>query len=175
MEINNIIIRRAIIDDLQMAVCIYEDTKRVFEEEKTYQWSGNYPNKETFEKDIKENSIYTCEVENKVVGLITIVYDIDPNYQVIDGRWLNNEKYASIHRICVLEKYRKNGIGKKLFEKALEEIKSKNIKNIRIDTYYKNESMLKLIEKYKFIYCGNITLLRNDYYDRRRLAFQKIL
>ena len=48
--------------------------------------------------------MYVYVQDGEVLGASTIQYSIDHNYDYIDGAWLNNEPYASIHRIVVNRK-----------------------------------------------------------------------
>ena len=168
-------IRLAKLEDANQIVELFEDAKEKFKEEKTFQWAGTYPNIESFYNDLENNVVYVYESEGVILGASTIQYSIDHNYDYIDGAWLNNEKYASIHRIVVSRKAQCRSIGTKLYQKCEEEVYKNNIRNIRVDTYKLNKSMIRLLEKNDFIRCGIIYLARTDVYDRERIAFHKVL
>lgn len=168
------IIRKATIDDLESCLNLYNKAKEKFALNKTFQWTEDYPNSQTFINDLNNNDLYVY-CDEKVIGCVTIVYNLDPNYNVINGKWLNDDKYASIHRICVDTSCEKRGTGDVLMKYCEEVIKKHGINNIRIDTYHLNKSMLRLIEKNNYTYCGEIELLRDNVFDKKRKAFQKIL
>lgn len=168
-------IRLARIEDAKQIVKLFEDAKEKFKEEKTYQWAGTYPNKESFLNDLENNVVYVYESNNNILASATIQYSIDHNYDYIEGAWLNDESYASIHRIVVDRKAQCKNIGTKIYKKCEEEIFKNNVRNVRVDTYRLNKSMIRLLEKNEFVKCGIIFLSRTDVYDRERIAFHKIL
>ena len=67
--------------------------------------------------------VYEDIQKNLILGTATIVFSIDKNYNEIDGEWLNEEKYVSIHRIATRKGYLKNGIASSLFK----DFNSKNL------------------------------------------------
>lgn len=165
------------ISDKDDVVKLFDEAKARFRELGTYQWD-KYPTENEFINDCINNIVYVCtdDETNKVIGTITIMYTEDVNYKVIDGAWLNDHKYASIHRICVDRAYQGRGIGQRLYSLCEERIRKDNlVKDIKVDTYYLNVSMTKLILNNGFIKCGKIYLLRKEVYDRERIAYQKVL
>ena len=168
-------IRLAKREDADKIVKLFEDAKEKFKIEKTFQWAGTYPNIESFLSDLENNVVYVYEEDEAILGASTIQYSIDHNYDYIDGAWLNDEPYASIHRIVVDRKAQCKNIGSKLYKKCEEEIYKNNVKNVRVDTYKLNNSMIRLLEKNGFTEVGIIYLSRTDVYDRERIAFHKVL
>ncbi len=162
-------------EDATQIVKLFEEAKEKFKEEKTYQWAGTYPNAQSYLDDLENNVVYVYEEEGVILGASTIQYSIDHNYDYIKGAWLNDNPYASIHRIVVSRNVQCKNIGTKLYQKCEEEIYKNNIKNIRVDTYKLNKSMIRLLEKNNFTRCGVIYLSRTDVYDRERIAFHKVL
>jgi len=86
----------------------------------------------------------------------------DPTYLEIDGAWLNDRSYATLHRIA------SRGTQKGLF-KLIIEFSWSICPNLRIDTHQNNTPMRHLIEKNGFVYCGIIIV--GD--GTPRLAYQK--
>ena len=104
---------------------------------------------------------------------MSILFTPDENYYEIDGKWLTNDTYASIHRIAIKNSHHHKKIGIKMLLEAEEIVKQNNIYSIKIDTHKINIPMKKTIEKSGYTYCGVITLkrsktdnLRNDYEKR---------
>ena len=87
--------------------------------------------------------------------------DPDPTYRVIDGAWLNNERYAVIHRIA--SSGEKSGV-----LAAAVEFCKQYAENIRIDTHEDNAVMQTALKKLGFRHCGTIYLENGD----PRLAYQ---
>lgn len=164
-------------DAIQIAE-IFEDAKEKFKSDGTFQWKGMYPNIDSFYSDLENELVIVFEEDKKILGTATIVLSIDKNYNEIDGKWLNNDLYVSIHRIATRRGYLKKGIASSLFKKAEEIALEKGIKNIRIDTHRNNIDMRSLLERLGYVECGVIILLnRNDLTikERERIAYQKII
>ena len=173
-------VRLGKLTDAYQVAEIFEDAKDKFKNDGTYQWKGMYPNIESFYHDFDNELVIVYEdiQKNLILGTATIVFSIDKNYNEIDGEWLNEEKYVSIHRIATRKGYLKNGIASSLFKEAEQIAISKNIHNIKIDTHRNNFDMRNLLTKLGYIECGVITLLNRDdltLIERERIAYQKII
>ena len=151
-------IRKADISDLNKVLEIYADARVKFANDKTFQWKDNYPNEETYNIDLQENHVFVVLSNDSIAGVMTVLTKEEPDYKVIDGKWLNNDSYITIHRIAVKKEYLHQGLGSKLISFAKEFAFENNFKNIRIDTHENNIHMKKMLEKQNFKYCGVIYL-----------------
>lgn len=162
--INNMNIRLANYDDLDEIRNIFVVAKsKMVSDGNLEQWKDiDYPFCYTKE-DIDKGQCYVIENDNKEL-VATFVYIIgeDPTYSYIEGKWLNNNKYGTIHRIA------SNNKEKHIFKTVLDYVLSFGI-DIRIDTHKDNKRMKHLIEKNGFTYCG-IIYVRDG---TPRLAYQK--
>lgn len=168
-----LLIRKATINDLESVLSIYSEAREKFAVEKTFQWKNGYPNAMNFISDLNNNVVIVAVVDNTIAGVATIMEQIDVNYENCDTvKWLNDEKYLSIHRIAVGKEFYKKHVGSSLVKYILEYAFNKGIKNVKVDTHVNNHDMKKLIEKYEFKYCGVIKLLdKNELRD----AYQRVL
>ena len=125
------------------------------------QWGNSYPDSTIILNDIKNNICKLVYDESGVHGVFALLKEEDPTYKHIDGAWLNNESYFTIHRVA--------GDGKVhgIFDCALTYSKCLS-NNIRIDTHRDNKIMQVLIERNGFTKCGII--LTDD--GTERLAYQ---
>ena len=124
---------------------------------------------------IKKKEAYIVKNGDEIVGFFALIYDEDKTYKVIkNGKWLNDEKYVTIHKIAV--KYFQKHIATFILKYIENKIKSENIYNIRIDTHNDNISMLSFLKKNNFSYCGiiSITCDFNDFISLRK-AFIKVI
>ena len=127
------------------------------------QWKNDRPSMELVKKDIINGNSYVVEDEDgQVVGTFAWIPGIEPTYLDIDGKWLDDAPYGTIHRIAA------SGKRKGIFDEALRFAESFGI-DVRIDTHKDNATMLYLIEKYGFQRCGIIIV--DD--GTKRIAFQK--
>ena len=83
--------------------------------DKTFQWEKGFPpNEESFKDDLINNEIYVATIDNVVVGVMTFLLFGEEDYKEIDGCWINEDKYLTIHRIAVSKEYYGLGIGYRL-------------------------------------------------------------
>ena len=162
--ITNMNIRLANYDDLDEIRNIFLVAKsKMVSDGNLEQWKDiDYPFCYTKE-DIDKRQCYVIENDNKEL-VATFVYIIgeDPTYSYIEGKWLNNNKYGTVHRIA------SNNKEKHIFKTVLDYVLSSGI-DIRIDTHKDNKRMKHLIENNGFTYCG-IIYVRDG---TPRLAYQK--
>lgn len=128
------------------------------------QWGDSRPPLFLIERDLKNGASYLIKDGQKVVGTFSYYIGDEPTYRVIDGAWLRDAPYGTIHRIA------SSGEAKGVFETALSFCASFGA-DIRIDTHFANRPMLHLMDKYGFVYCGEIVI--DD--GTKRKAFQKII
>lgn len=156
-------IRLATTADLPAISAIYAFARtQMAKDNNPTQWGKSHPAPKLLEADIAANHLYVIEEAGNIGGVFAFILGEDPTYQQIEGSWLNDQPYGTIHRIAG------NGKVKGIFNKALafcEQLKP----NIRIDTHQNNKRMQHLIEKNGFTYCGII--LTDD--NTPRLAYQK--
>lgn len=156
-------IRLATIADLPAISAIYAFARtQMAKDNNPDQWGKTYPALDVLEADIAAKYLYVIEEAGNIGGVFAFILGEDPTYQQIEGSWLDDQPYGTIHRIAG------NGKVKGVFNKALafcEQLEP----NIRIDTHQNNKRMQHLIKKNGFVYCGII--LTDD--QTPRLAYQK--
>lgn len=162
-------IRKAVPNDLVRVMEIINMAKAYLKDKGIPQWQNGYPNEESILNDIHKEVGYVLVEDNKVIGYSAIMFEVDPNYATIDGKWLNDEPYGVIHRTCVDNSYKGKGLALQFYEYAKEMAKTLNVKNLRIDTHELNLSMQKCVAKFGFEYCGVVTMLSDG---SPRFAYQ---
>ncbi|EFM24636.1 hypothetical protein HMPREF9225_1772 [Peptoniphilus duerdenii ATCC BAA-1640] len=150
--------------DLDKLLKIYREAREFMKNSgnKT-QWGDNKPSKETLERDIENKNLYKVVDFDEIVGAFALIYGEDKTYLEIDGKWLNDEPYATLHRVASSGKAR--GIMSEIIKFSEEKYE-----NLRIDTHKNNHKMLDKIRENGFTYCGVIKI--DD--GSPREAFQKI-
>ena len=159
------IIRKTNRNDLEGILVIYESARQyMLEQGNPKQWVDGYPDEKTVLVDIKNSHHFVCVDGNRLLGCFAFIEGDDPTYkEIIKGKWLDNNPYAVIHRMAVLEHGK--GIGSICIEWCVS-----RYGNIRIDTHRDNIPMQRLLVKNGFQYCG---VIYNRWGDER-LAFQKV-
>ena len=169
-------IRLAVESDIDGIMnCIY-DARAFLKASGSTQWNGplGYPNVNTLLDDIKNKIAYVCERNNEICGVAAFA-GYEPEYDSELANWITKgNKYTTIHRIAVLDKYRGTGVAKELL--AYAEVYTKQIGNIsiRIDTHPKNMAVQGLVESLGYTYCGEIVYSRIPV-EPIRLIFEKIV
>ncbi len=155
-------IRLANKEDLKAIEQIYENARQFMRSNGNFsQWGNSYPSVGIIQADIKQKCLYVVEDE-AIQAVFTLIMGEDPTYLEIDGAWLNDRSYATLHRIA------SRGTQKGIF-KLIIEFSWSICPNLRIDTHKDNKPMRHLIEKNGFVYCGIIIV--GD--GTPRLAYQK--
>lgn len=145
--------------DLERVMELVADAQNWFREQEIDQWQDGYPTRELISSDIVGSINYIVELNGIVVATAVISFDGEPTYSVIRGRgWLNENRYAVVHRIAVADECRRKGIAKEILYYAEELCRERGVADIRIDTHRDNLAMRSLLKKMGYTHCGRITL-----------------
>lgn len=146
-------IRLATIDDLNEIKRVIGIAKIKMRDDGNFkQWSGiDYPER-VIPNDIKNKNYYVIEDESGIHGCFAFIIGEDPTYKKIDGQWLNDKPYGTIHRVA------SDGHIKGVFHIVVNYCLKHNI-DLRVDTHIVNKRMIHLILKEGFVRCGIIQVL----------------
>ncbi len=158
-------IKHCTINEIDKIMQIYDSARNFMRENgNKNQWINGYPQKELILNDIKLKRFYGVYDNKNLIAVFMMLLGNDPTYEKIyNGSWLNDEKYAVIHRIGTI--VHGKGVAKACYDFALSKCN-----NLRIDTHEDNLVMQRSLDKNGFKYCGIIYLENGD----PRLAYQKI-
>ena len=157
-------IRKGNPEDVETILRIFDSAKKYMRAKGNLsQWSDGYPSRSHVLEDIENGVNYVGETpEGEIVMTFTFIEGEDPTYLEIEGEWLNNEPYGTIHRIA------SDGTVSGVVKEACE-FCFKKTENLRIDTHENNTPMRKALSDLDFIECG-IIICRDG---TPRIAFQK--
>lgn len=130
------------------------------------QWTLEYPRKNHYTEDLKNNALYVFKIDSKIVGAMTLKQENDPPYKTLDN-WLSDNSLV-IHRIIVDPLYRNQKIAQKLFNFAYEQGAKNNYNSIKIDTHLENFKMRRFLQKNNFKEIGYLKVID-------RIAYEKLL
>lgn len=157
-------LRKAKNKDLEKILTLKNNAVEYQNQKNIQQWDDKYPSKEIFEQDILEEIGYVLEVENNIIGYAALSYKKEEAYINIK----EDKNYSIIHRLMIDSNFHNKGYGKLFIEKLIRISIRDSRFIIYMDTHEKNISMLKLLEKTKFIYIAKINYSENS----ERLAFR---
>jgi len=122
----------------------YEEVKQTLEEGKLY--DEVWEDRENLRRKVgrEPESILLAIDDNKIIGCVFIVED----------GW-----NAFIWRLSVREKYRKQGVGKMLMEKAEEIIKARGIKESSIFVNAQNDSLKQWYRQRGYLQTSDYTFM----------------
>lgn len=132
------------------------------------QWQDGYPNEESICNDIAKRNGYVVLERDSVVAYAAILFEDDPYYARIDGRWLSDNPYVVVHRIAVHDDYTRHGVAQYILSIAERKATRLGTSAFRIDTHQGNHAMRNLIRKHGFTLCGIVQVR-----DGKRLAYEK--
>ena len=164
------VFRKAAESDVPVITAILKMAVRQMLAEGKQQWNENYPNEIHVRADIDKGVGYVLERDKEIVAYAAVVFDGEPAYDSLDGKWLSDEKYVVVHRMTVSQTMKGKGFGRVFMETIEEYARSLGVKSFRIDTNFDNYAMLALLNKLGFTYCGEI-----QYESGSRKAFEKLI
>lgn len=139
------------------------------------QWQSGYPNRGIWLADIQDGAAYLAAEKEEILGMFAFQTTPDPSYVEIDGRWLTEGAYASMHRVCVADGCKGKGVAGRMFAYGFELAKAAGFKAVRIDTHPGNLPMQRALGKAGFKACGRIRLACGAEAGHFRIGFEKIL
>ena len=139
-------IRRGVHEDLMPILEITKKCAVKMDAMGIYQWNENYPNRNAFIDDIKNNELLVYTKGALLVGCIALCTKMDDVYKNV--KWLTKDvKNLYIHRLAVDPQFQKKGIGKKLMDYAEDFAKKNNFISVRLDTFSKNKNNMRFYER----------------------------
>lgn len=157
--------------DISAVMHIIKQAQQYFKEKNIDQWQNGYPDELIIKEDIKRGWSYILSDGDNVVATAAISFEGEPTYdEIYEGRWLSNEKYAVIHRICVNSEFKGTGLASQILDSAEKLCVERNVHSIKIDTHKENISMQRSLVKNGYKYCGIIYLEDKS----ERIAFEKL-
>lgn len=139
------------------------------------QWQRGYPNREVWLEDITKGAAWVAVEDGTVLGAFAFQTEPEPAYAVIEGAWLAELPYASLHRVCVADEYKGRGLAGRLFAHGIEMARELGLESVRIDTHQGNLPMQRAIARAGFTYCGVIRLVGGMEDGSERIAFELLL
>lgn len=170
IEFKNISFRKATKDDIPF---IWEILQQCIFRRKldgSTQWQDGYPNEQTIANDVYNSNAYVLVENQKVVATAALIFNDEPTYENIDGKWLTENEFLVVHRVGVSNEVLGKGYALKIFQFVEKVALKDSVYSIKVDTHSDNKAMLGILEKLGYIYCGEIQVR-----DGKRRAFEKVL
>lgn len=134
------------------------------------QWQNGYPNEETIYDDIIHGYAYVLVEQNIIIAYAALLFDEEIAYNDIIGNWLSNGVYAVVHRVATINSKKRSGVATQLFRIIEDLCIEKQVYSIKVDTNFDNIPMMRIFEKLRYIYCGEVF-----FNGEPRKAYEKML
>ncbi|WP_027377270.1 GNAT family N-acetyltransferase [Kaistella palustris] len=162
--------RKAISADRSAIWQVLQDAIERRKKDGSDQWQQGYPNPGTVANDIGNGWGYVLEINGKVAAYAAVIFDVEPAYEILEGKWLTQDEYVVIHRVAVGDQFAGKGLATQLFLNIENLASDKKLFSIRVDTKSDNLAMLKIFKNLNYTYCGEVY-----FHNSARKAFEKIL
>lgn len=127
------------------------------------QWGTTDPRPELLRRDIANGHLFVLCDGDTPHAAFALVPGEDPTYAAIDGAWVSDAPYATIHRLG------SDGTCHGVFATAIAWAAARQ-PHLRIDTHADNHLMQKLIARAGFRCCGIIRVADGS----PRLAYERL-
>ncbi len=170
MEETRYTLRKAIPGDEDAAMSFIDDAKTHLRSCGVDQWQRGYPDRSSIERDMSEGMGYFLTVDGVDAAYLCIDMGGEPAYDRIDGAWLTEGPYGTIHRLAIGSDHRGRGLSKVAFALSEDVIRSLGWVSIRADTNENHAVMRHVLSEMGYVCCGRIWF---DYSPK--VAYEKVL
>lgn len=161
--------------DLQDILAMTQKAREYLGSQGLIQWQGSYPAAEDILADIAAGTGWLFTHEGRCAGYVCLETGSVPGYDAIEGRWLTDAPYASVHRIMVQPEWRKAGLAAEMLQLCEDLAMGRGFASIKADTHPDNGPMNGLLKKCGYAHCGTIYIVGCDEDGQPRAAYEKLL
>lgn len=134
------------------------------------QWQDGYPNENSVRGDMENGYAYVLAEDGSIWAYAAIIFDKEPAYENIEGRWLTDGDYVVVHRVATSRLAKGKGVATRLFQMIEDFAPTQNVYSIKVDTNFDNIPMLKILDRLGYTYCGEVY-----FRGSARRAYEKVL
>ena len=163
--------RSATLEDLSAIMSIIAQARSAIARLGIDQWQDGYPQAELIRQDIALHRAILMEVEAQPAGYMVPLMEAEPVYACIDGQWLSDAPYLTVHRMAVGDGHRGRGLGAQMLSFAENCAREHGLSSVRVDTHRGNRAMRALLTKCGYQLCGEVTYETQG--DPIRVAYEK--
>jgi GNAT superfamily N-acetyltransferase len=169
-QTDTLALRKAHISEKELIWEILKDAIEQRRQEGSKQWQDGYPNELSIISDMENGYAYVLVENETILAYLAVIFDKEPAYEIMEGKWLTNGDYLVVHRVAVARQVKGKGIATRLFGQLENLCLEKKVYSIKVDTNFDNIPMLKMLDRLGYIYCGEVY-----FRGGARKAFEKVL
>lgn len=160
----NYINRVATMNDLQDIVDLYQSHKGA----KACTWNEHYPTDEEATRDIQKELLYCiCDEQDKVIAVASGVTEEEDDGEAREVNFGWSDTHGTpcdIARVGVSKSHQNEGLGKKVVQYLIDDLKEKGYTAFRLIVSKTNPNAVKLYKSLGFTQCGEVYLYNVDWY-----------
>jgi tRNA (guanine37-N1)-methyltransferase len=166
--------RRASPEDVDTLLAITAQASAFLAQQGVSQWQDGFPNRDVFLQDIQAGNCWLFTHDGQPAGCVSLYRQPEPDYDAIQGQWLTQGDYGTVHRLAVAEGYRGRGLATEMLTFMEDLLQGLGYPSVRVDTHRDNQPMRKLLKKQGYTRCGVVYLTDTVEEDNRRVAYEKV-
>jgi GNAT superfamily N-acetyltransferase len=164
------ILRKAVISEVPVIWDILQQAIAQRKQDGSTQWQDGYPNEQVINDDVKNGYAYVLVEDESILAYAAIIFEAEPAYEEIEGKWLTDGNYVVAHRVATSGLAKGKGVATRLFEMLENLSMEHHVYSIKVDTNFDNAAMLRILEKLHYTYCGEVY-----FRGAARRAYEKVL
>ncbi|KAA5532151.1 GNAT family N-acetyltransferase [Taibaiella lutea] len=169
-QTDTLTLRKAHLSEKAIIWQILQDAIEQRKQEGSRQWQDGYPNELSIINDMEKGYAYVLTENETVLAYSAVIFDKEPAYEIMEGKWLSDGDYLVVHRVAVSRHAKGKGIATRLFRQLESLCLQKQVYSIKVDTNFDNIPMLKILDRLGYTYCGEVY-----FRGGARKAFEKVL
>ena len=163
MDETELVFRQGTADDIDAVLCMIHGAENKMDAQGIRQWDGVYPDRATFEEDVRNESLY-LGLLGDTLAVCYVINDIcDEQYQ--NGAWeFPDTRYRVGHRLCVNTALQGKGLASRTMEHIEEQLRAEGVESFRFDAFSQNPVALSLYEKHGYKRVGTAHWRKGMFY-----------
>lgn len=129
--------------------------------EKYCVWSESYPSFLDIETDFKFNNLFVYEIDNKIIGAVSILYENELN-EFCHWEYTNN--IVEIARVVVHHEYHGKGIAKEMILQLFKICQERGYQAMHLACQCDNLPAIRTYQKLNFKFLGELFIFENNYF-----------
>ena len=166
-------IRQARSGDIPRILELISQAQRRLAAASVDQWQDGYPNEAVIREDIDQDEGFVVEHNGVVVAYFMLTGHGDEDYNVIEGSWLTDGPYLTLHRLMVADEMLRQGVGSFIFLEVSRWARVNSWSSLRADTHEDNLAMQRTLVSSGFTHCGRVYVRGAEKHPRE--AYEQVL
>ena len=148
-------LRLAQSSDLPVVEALYQRTILDLNSRGLFQWNEVYPNRDTYERAIANQTMYIYQENDQLLGAVILDENQAKEWETVDWQ-LTRGRILVIHALVVDPAMQGKGLGRSLLELCEQHALEHGYSRIRLDAFRENSPVLKFYERAGYTRAGEV-------------------